>query len=287
MIFTLCIASRGNPEQLCHVIRETDGACAHPEQLRISVALDEDDPGLPRTAPETRAELIWSIAPREDSLGAKYNRCQRNAPAEAYLMGADDNIFDVPGWDDQLRLRFDLFPDKLGFVYFGRLDGSLPTQMAIPHLFVERRGQMFTEHFPVWFHDTDIDEHANMMGRTIWADIHVEEIGGRGKSRGIRDIAFWTNLFEALRPERQAFADKLSQEFNLPWMHAQLYQRRRVLTQFLAFRNERLRNPATAVQFEQRMSHDAPADERYLRMKAKAQALMAELTRPAKELADA
>lgn len=284
MHLTLCIASRGNPEQLSHVIREMDSRLKDPDQVTISVALDSDDPSL-QQPPEIRAKLIWSVEPREDSLGAKYNRCQRNAPADGYLLGADDNLFSTANWDQIIRDSFALFPDKLGLVYFGRLDGALPTQMAIPHILVERQGFMFPEHFPVWFHDTWMDEIGHLCGRIIWCGIEVEEIGGRGRTRGLRDVIFWATLFEALRPQRQAFGEALSREFNEPWLQVQLQQRRQFLHGFFRTRTERLRNPATAVHFQQRYSHDAPADERYRRIKAKAEQLLAELQQPAQEAA--
>jgi hypothetical protein len=271
---SLLIASRGRPTELLRTIREIDRRVAKPDDLTISVALDLDDGSNPE-APETRSHLVWHVGEREDSLGAKYNRAARYAPAQTYVLGSDDNIFTADGWDELIRQRMLEFPANFGFVYFGRLDGTLPTNMALPHRLIERQGFLFPEFWPVWFHDTWVDEIAHMTGRILWASVDVEEIGGRGKSRGVRDIAFWAMLFDATRNYRTQVATELSREHNPQWLQTQLMQRRDILNLYFASRMVRLRDPATAHHFEQRMSFDAPEDERYLRIKAQAKAMLA------------
>lgn len=276
MNLTLCIASREHPEHLLRVIHECDERVSNPERVTISVALDDDDGVIP-PQPETRCKLIWGIAAREDSLGEKYNRAALAAPADMYVLGADDNIFTTQGWDGKIRATYLTFPDELGFVYFGRLDGTLPTNMAVPHVILETQGFLFPMFFPFWFHDTWIDELGHMTGRILWADVAVEEIGGRGGTRGLRDVSFWTQVFEALYPARRAYASKLSAKYNPHWLAYQLAQRADMLNGFFASRMERMRNPATAIHFERRMSHDAPMSERYLRIKKKAEQLLSDL----------
>lgn len=273
MNLSLLIASRGRPVDLLRVIAECDKRVADPARTTISVALDLDDGSNPQP-PETRSKLVWHVGEREDSLGAKYNRCAKYALGDVYVLGADDNIFLADGWDNLVRDRMAEFPREFGFVYFGRLDGTLPTQMAVPHALIERQGFLFPPFWPVWFHDTWIDEIAHMTGRILWADISVEEIGGRGKSRGVRDVSFWATLFEGTRHHRVQVAESLSREHNPKWLQTQLLQRREILDLFFQSRMARLRDPATAHAFEQRMSFDAPADERYLRIKAAAEAMM-------------
>ncbi len=116
-----------------------------------------------------------------------------------------------------------------------------------------------------------------MTGRVLWTDIPVEEIGGRGGTRGCREIVFWAQLFEALRGVRENIACELSAKFNVTWLQRQLMQRRPVLYAFFMNRQHRLLNPATAIQFERRMSFDAKPSERYDRIKSKAAALLKEL----------
>lgn len=277
---TLCIAARGRPVELERVITETDARVADPARVTISVALDDDDESLSsRAPPTTRSRLVWDVGPREDSLGAKYNRCARNAPSDMYVLGADDNVFATDSWDAIISQTAALFPEQFGFVYFGRLDGTLPTNMAIPHGLIEAQGFMFPEHWPFWFHDTWTDEIAHMIGRVLWANIEVEEIGGRGKTRGLREVPFWTALFDTLRNERVLLARRLSEEINPQWLDIQLRQRQDILNLFFGHRMMRLRNPATAIHFERRMSYDDKPTERYLRIRQKAETLISELAR--------
>ena len=277
MRLTLCIASRGRPVDLLATIAEIDKRIAKPYETTISVALDDDDTSNPEP-PHTRAHLVWSIARREDSLGAKYNRAAANAKADAYVLGADDNIFMADGWDDAIREKMLLFSHGFGFVYFGRLDGTLPTQMAIPRHLLDEQGFLFPENWPFWFHDTWVDEIAHKSGRILWADIPVKELNDRGKSRGLREVKFWAELFEALRPSREMTAETLSRKYNPAWLQTQLSQRTDILRAFFTNRTFRLRDPGSAHEFERRMSFDAPADERYLRIKARAHALMQQRT---------
>lgn len=278
---TLCIASRGRPLDLLRVIEETDRRIANPYNTIISVALDKDDDSIPVVLPVTRSHLVWSVAAREDSLGEKYNRCAENARADVYVLGADDNVFVTDGWDDLIRARMMEFSDSFGFVYFGRLDGTLPTQMAIPSQLIEAQGALFPTYWPFWFHDTWTDEIAHKTGRILWADIAVEEINDRGKSRGLRDVKFWTELFEATRSEREFTGEMLSRRFNPGWLTTQLLQRKDILRMFFQSRTYRLRDPATAGHFEKRMSFDAPIDERYIRIKQKAEAMLSGKTEKA------
>lgn len=277
MHLSLLIASRGRPVELLRTIAETDANVAKPEATTISVALDWDDESVKTLEPPaTRSKLQWHVGEREDSLGAKYNRAAEGAPADTYVLGADDNIFTTQGWDERIRSCMGAFNESLGFVYFGRLDGTLPTNLAVPHALKTMQGFLFPPFFPTWFHDTWVDEIGHLSGRILWADVQVEEIGGRGMSRGVRDVAFWAAVFDALRGPRVTVAEEIAR-LNQPWMQMQLAQRRDILGTFFASRMARLRDPQQAFLFEKRMSFDAPADERYLRIKGQAEELLRQI----------
>lgn len=276
MKLSVCIASRGHPQDLLTVIKSIDDRVSDPANTVISVALDSDDGSNPEP-PATRCELRWSVAEREDSLGAKYNRAQMNAIADWYILGADDNLFVSDGWDETIRKHAQLYGGEPGLVYFGRLDGTLPTQMAISHSFVSYQGFLFPPYWPFWFHDTWIDEIGHLTSRILWTPIHIQEIGGRGKTRGLRDVIFWAEFFETLRPIREEIARRISIDHNPPWLQLEIEQKLEIYRKFFAARTYRLRDKDTAVSFERRMSVDAPISERYLRIKSKADAIVAEI----------
>lgn len=279
MKLSVCIASRGHPRDLLSVIKSIDDRVADTANTTISVALDRDDGSNP-DVPATRCRLDWSIADREDSLGAKYNRAQKVSPPDTdfYVLGADDNLFDTEGWDNVIRTYAEKYNGEFGLVYFGRLDGALPTQMAIPRQLVETQGFLFPPFWPFWFHDTWTDEIGHLTGRILWAPVNIKEIGGRGKTRGLRDVIFWTKFFELLRPMRESIAAEISQKYNAPWLHAVLQQKVLLLRQYFTSRNQGLLDPATAVSFERRMSVDAEPSERYARIKKSAEEMIAAVT---------
>lgn len=276
MKLSVCIASRGHPQDLLTVIKSIDDRVVDPANTTISVALDSDDGSNPEP-PSIKCELRWSVAEREDSLGAKYNRAQLNGQADWYILGADDNLFVTDGWDETIRKHASLYGTEPGLVYFGRLDGTLPTQMAIPHSFVQYQGFLFPPYWPFWFHDTWIDEIGHLTSRILWAPVHIQEIGGRGKTRGLRDVIFWAEFFETLRPIREEIAQRISANHNPPWLQLEIEQKLEIYRKFFAARTYRLRDKDTAVSFERRMSVDAPISERYLRIKSKAEAIVAEI----------
>lgn len=278
MKLSVCIASRGHPKDLLTVIKSIDDNAYDPEKTTIAVALDDNDSTNPEP-PKTRCNLLWSVDPQEDSLGAKYNRAQMISPqdTEFYVLGADDNIFSTKNWDDIIRAHANLYDGQAGLVYFGRLDGSLPTQMAISHHFVKVQGWLFPPYWPFWFHDTWIDEIGHMTNRILWAPIPIQEIGGRGKTRGLREVTFWAEFFETLRPMRELIACEISEKFNPPWLDAILKQKTEIFRKYFASRTYNLRDPATAVSFERRMSVDAGPSERYNRIKSAAEQMLAEI----------
>src|SRR5690606_5015610 len=60
--------------------------------------------------------------------------------------------------------------------------------------------------FPFWFTDTWNDEIGDMAGMKAELPIKVSPPEGRGKTHGLRDIAFWAGLFNSFRPHRAEVA---------------------------------------------------------------------------------
>ncbi len=147
---------------------------------------------------------------------------------------------------------------------------------AITDGWINTFGEMFTEWFPYWWLDTWLDELVTMSGRMVWLPIQTQMAGGRGKTRGLRDVAWWAKFFDETRPVREAHVDAL-----LPVLYKdalyripQLQRTRPLVRRAFVQRNSNLRDPAGASPYERNMSFDAPADERYLRTKARAQAFL-------------
>lgn len=275
MTVSLCIASRGRPELLVQAVWDALDKTERSD-TKIVVALDSDDPkGSPHGMPED-PRIIISIGEREDSLGAKYNRCASIAPADLYVLWSDDIKFKEHGWDEQLFKAEQSFQDNIGVVYFGSLPNVFQPGMAVTHKFMEAVGFFCPPYFPYWWHDTWIDEVGSLSGRIIHAYINVAVLQDlKGKSRGVREIEFWAKFFDETRQMRVDAALKIiSQSTDHDWRKQQLKDQMSNVIKALEYRNSALRDPLHAKRLESYYSFDAPADERYLRIKAQAKMIL-------------
>lgn len=276
MKVAVCIASRGRPELLGRAVSEILEKAELPE-TEIIVALDDDDNADYGGDWRENPKIKISIAPREDSLGAKYNRAKELSCADVYVMWSDDVTIITPGWDRNLISAAELFPDGMGVIYFGKIPGTLQPGIAVTAKFIERMGFFCTPYFPFWWHDTWIDEVARLSGRIVTAPVDIAPLQDLpGKSRGVRDIAFWGQFFDALRPQRVEVARKIITDGqDPPFRKVQLAELIAPMSKMLLERNSKCSNPESAKELEKFWSFDAPADERYLRIKARAEAMLA------------
>jgi hypothetical protein len=226
MTVAVCIASRGRPEELRATIAKAQASAVDPYTW-FSLALDDDDDlsGYAGIAAPSEA------APREDSLGAKYNRAVRTTTLDTtvFVLGVDDAALVSPGWDRRLLDAAAQFKDGVGVIYWGERRGPfcLPDGIAVTRGWIEKVGYFCPEHFPFWWHDTWIDELARMTGRFVWADVKWEkhgasEVGGHKTTR-MREVSWWARFFDATRPQRLAKALDMLCSLDYPeWLRSQL-----------------------------------------------------------------
>jgi hypothetical protein len=275
----LCVASRGRPKQLSDTLAITMAGAELPTTF-AAVALDDDDDTRHAVAAGPRS--IVSIAPREDSLGAKYNRCHSLAPADLYVVMTDDVWIAKPGWDAELARTASLFADGIGAVFFGamQVESALPAAYALSAKLIEKIGFFQTPDFPFWWHDTTTFELVTMMGRALYADIRLGRYPRDGGTRGARDIAWWAAFFDLNRSRRVEIARDviLDAEFQeQPYRKAQLLGAIPQLVTMFERMNAGLRDAAHVAGLEATIAFDAPADARYLRIKARAHSILQRL----------
>lgn len=239
----------------------------------LSIALDDDD-----TKEFVAPRSVVSIAPREDSLGAKYNRAQQQAKADLYVIWADDMVMPENGWDQKLHDAAELFTDGIGVIYFGFVPNVFQPGIAVTHGFVEAAGYFNVPYFSYWWAgDTWNDEIARFCDRIVHADVKVELLDQmQGKSRGVRDIAFWAEFFDTLRPDRMAIAERIiAASAEPPYRKMQLRQRMPGLAELFRQRNSKLRDPKQAADLERYYGFDNEETDRYFRLKNAAAAILA------------
>lgn len=277
MTVCVCIASRGRPDELEKTIAETfDRAMAY--DTHIALALDDDDPAkYPRGDASCRA-------PREPSLGAKYNRAASNAdPATSlFMIGADDVSPETMGWDERLLGAAAQFGDGIGVVYFGPNTGPfcLPEGYALTKGWIDQVGFFCPPYFPYWWHDTWIDELARMTGRFVWADVQWNKHGatsdkaaGTYRTTRMREVCWWAEFFDLTRPMRIETAMRMIEKLdNPPWLKSQLLSELPGVALALERRNSNLR--ANGWNYEQEYSSETGADLGYDQIKAEAVAML-------------
>lgn len=266
MKIAVCIASRGRPEQLRKTLEYLQSTMELPETV-ISVAIDSDD--MLGDAFVNTPRVLWSSYPREDCLGEKYNRAQKQVDADVFLLWADDMTIITPAWDRKLADAAKTFGADAGVLYFGKVEGVFLPGVAVNKKMIEYMGRFHNELFFFWFGETWVDEIGRFADRILHVNIDVQLLEGvKGKSRGVREITFWAELFDRMRPARRAIAEKIIDESSEPtWRKIQLRQRLAGLEQWLAQRNSKLRDPEQAKMLEKFYSSGDAPDERYDRMK--------------------
>ena len=278
------IASRGDPAKLYRtVIENMKGRIL--DGTKFIIGLDDDDPTLQQAEEllagfpeEARRIITHVIGPREDSLGAVYNRCVKAVQADVYINGADDVVIKSKAWDARILKECERFPDGIGVLGIGKMPvkSILPAISAVTRPMIDKMGYFLQDHTPFWWMDTWLYEIAVMIGRQLPMDMEVE-CEDWARTRGMRDVSYWAQFFDECRSRRRAIAERIlkSSDFkSAPSVTAHLLERLDKVCAEFEFSNSKLRDPEYAEKIMNGFAHDAPHDERYDRIKARSIAFL-------------
>jgi hypothetical protein len=96
------LATRRRPGILVRTIEQTLKNITHPD-TKLVIAVDDDDDGTISVQDSiTDPRVIWSIEPRPDSVGEKYNRVMKVAPADVYMVHVDYAPQMTHGFDEKV-----------------------------------------------------------------------------------------------------------------------------------------------------------------------------------------
>jgi hypothetical protein len=145
-------------------------------------------------------DMMWYRGRRTQSQGEMNNTLWRHCTSHAgiYMTGTDDYLFVTKGWDQKVREAFSRFPDRIALA-FPEDPTALPNMVTFPILsaeWINSFGRVLTNYFPFWFDDTWLDQVAQMIGRKVKLDVHMEPQGGKGKTPRMRNLLFWRNFFD-------------------------------------------------------------------------------------------
>jgi len=285
----MVIATRGNAHQLERTITENLKGAVLPSTT-VVVGLDEDDPALDDTLKllgslRTKGTVTPVIGPRPDSIGGVYNRCAEQSPADIFIPGADDAIFRTWGWDRRILTEIRKLPDFIGAIGCGAMPvaSALPGTYAVTRPLIDRMGFFLQPYTPFWWMDTWLFEIAVLIGRLLPLKLEIDFGDNWAHTRGMRDLTYWAGFFDDLRPHRRAIAEQIINDpafRSTASVKAALLARMDEMCRKFLHSNSCLRDPAYAARITASFAHNAPEDDRYLRIKARSMALVQQSTKP-------
>lgn len=262
------LATRGRPQLLLETLPKTLHNAVLPN-TRIIIQVDAcDAPTLEvlKTHPLfAHDRIVVNVAPREDTVAAKWNRAI-SIPADLYVPGTDDDPISTPGWDAKFLDAARVFPDGIGAVYGHLQNASFPAPYGFTRGWVEKLGYIFPEHFPYWFCDHWTDDIARITGRVSFADVTTELKAG--PTQEMREPAWWATWFDAAVLVRRKEAHGLINTLDEPDWRKQLLLNHHPLIEY----RSRWINDSVRRQFG---NWSGPAkDERYNRVRLKAASMV-------------
>jgi hypothetical protein len=219
----LIMATRGRPESLAQVFAALKASTAQKQKASLWLYVDDDD-AVTRKAIDSGAlndagvRIHWHIGPQTPSLCETQHTLWRNSgrTAEIYMGLADDLHFDTPGWDDIIREAAARHPN--GIFLAGAHDPMTADTCTYPIFgwrWLETLQHIFPGHFPYWYDDRWVHQIGKMADCYEELPIVMRAIGGKGKTRRMRDLPFWARFFQLMLDERKASARKLIDAMNL------------------------------------------------------------------------
>jgi hypothetical protein len=267
MKLLMALPTRGRPQLLLQTLATMVKGAVLPE-TEIVVQADADDKETIACNAWLDMRVTFDVRPREDTIAGKINRAM-SIPADAYMIGADDDPPVTHGWDALMLKVASVFPDGIGMVYGRMANASFPGKYAMTAKLMELLGYIQPEYFPYWFVDHWTDDVVKMIGRISFADVQSDQ-SRAGKTQEMREPGWWATWFDAayLMRRKQALAIIDNPDFQSPdWL------------------KEILRGHAPLIEYRSRWINDnvraqdrqlsawsglSTADERYQRVRRKA-----------------
>ncbi len=203
----MALPTRGRPQLLLQTLATmTKGAVLPETEIFVQADRDDEPTLLAFRDAQLDPRVKVSLAEREDTIAGKINRAMKS-PADAYMIGADDDPPVTHGWDAAMLKAAQIFPDGIGMVYGRMANASFPGKYAMTAKLMELLGFIQPEFFPYWFVDHWTDDVAKIIGRIAFADVESDQ-SHAGKTQEMREPAWWATWFDAayLMRRKQALA---------------------------------------------------------------------------------
>ncbi len=277
MKLVIALATRGRPKALLETLAITIPNIVRPDTVLMVCADDDDKDTIDALANSPLIDRIkLSIAPREDSVGAKFNRALAE-PADVYLAAVDHTAHVTKGFDHRILSAAGLFPDGIGVVYNSLSNVNFPWINAVTAKLAEKMGYIYPTHFPYWFIDHWLDDIARIIDRIAVVDVVTDSGNRHYSTQELRESYWWATWFDALYPERRRIAQSIirSDDFHEPAWRKQILLTHHPLIEFRSkCITGSLRKDAAKLDVVYNLSL---RDTRYQRIKANAVAMIPEM----------
>ena len=213
----IVLATRGRPDFLVDAFNSLRETTARKDLTSLWIYVDDDDVATRRaiekkSLPDPGLAVHWHIGPQPGGLGETHHALWQasRGTAEIYVTTVDDARFATPGWDEIVRAKYAEYPDGLLLAF--PHDPNTADQATYPILgsnWIETIGHLYPGYFPYWFDDKWVDEVGRMAGRCVKLPFKLSPIGGKGRTKRMRNHAFWTRFYLLTLDERKEAARKL------------------------------------------------------------------------------
>lgn len=273
MKLSICLAARKRPELLLRTIETTlQNIRESDTKFVVAIDLDDEETSIAAMQFDGRDNVEVNIRPREDSFGEKYNRVLEIAPADVYLPMADYAPHVTPGFDTKILEAASIFPDGIGVVYNHWANLSFTDIDGMTAGLVKKLGYIYPPYFPYWFVDHWVDDIAKLIGRISFADVWLDK-SKRPGTHDRREVAWWATFYDAGVVHRRNLARSIveSDDFIEPEWRKKL-----LLSDYHMLIEERSKMTNDSARQTQWHKPPEEMDERYRRIKSKAQAMLRE-----------
>lgn len=213
----IVLATRGRPEFLVDAFNSLRDTTTRKDQTSLWIYVDDDDQATRqaienKSLPDPGLAVHWHIGPQPGGLGETHQTLWKTSQsaAEIYVTTVDDARFDTPGWDEIVRAKYREYPDGLLLAF--PHDPNTADQATYPILggnWIKTIGYVYPGYFPYWFDDKWVDEVGRMAGRCVKLPFSLMPIGGKGRTKRMRNHPFWTRFYLITLDERKQAARKL------------------------------------------------------------------------------
>jgi glycosyltransferase involved in cell wall biosynthesis len=214
---SVIVATRGRPQMLAQFFDSLRETTARKDLASLWLYVDDDDKVTleaieKKSLPDPGLPVHWHVGPQTGGLGETHQALWKASgrSSQIYVTAVDDARFGTRSWDDIVRQTYDAYPD--GVLLAFPHDPMTADQATLPIFgwgWLNTLESVYPGYFPYWFDDKWVDDIGRMVGRCVKLSVSLRPIGGKGRTKRMRNMPFWTRFFHLTLYERKESARKL------------------------------------------------------------------------------